>query len=127
MSDKQLWLGYLEAGAKSSPVLIDNRLDTGNPTTQFIFNLARGEILEYSREIVERKLRRLRDEEGHLAAELEAAYAKVRPGFSGRVGRGVEGPGREASRRGEAGDAEESEGQPEVDTDEVEWDEAEEA
>jgi hypothetical protein len=127
MSDKQLWVGYLEAGAKSSPVLIDDRLDTGNPKTQFIFNLVRGEILEYSREIVEPKLRRLRDEESDLAGALEFAFSKARPAFNGRIGRGFDGPAREASRRQEASEAEESEEQREGDTDEVEWDEAEEA
>jgi len=127
MSDKQLWLGYLEAGTKSSPVLIDARLDTGNPKTQFIFNLVRGEILEYSRAVVEPKLRRLRDEENGFVAELEAAYSKVRAGFSGRIGRGVEGSAKETSRRREAADTEDSEDFPEGDTDETEWDEAEEA
>ena len=36
MSDKQFWYGFLDAGSKSSPVLVDGRLDTGNPKTQFI-------------------------------------------------------------------------------------------
>ena len=54
---KNLWYGYLEAGANSSPVIRDDGLNTGNPKTVYLFNLARGCILEYSREIVEPKLR----------------------------------------------------------------------
>ena len=121
MSDKHCWYGYLEAGSKSSPVLTDASLDSGNPKTQFIFNLLRGEILEYSREIVSPKLRELKPDEAALADELKAAYQKVRPGFRGRIGRGLDsGPrGRAASRA--TSDEEETDLEP----DEIEWEEAE--
>jgi len=85
MNGKQLWYGYLDAGVKSSPVAIDPRLDTGNPKTQFIFNMARGEILEYSREIVTSKLRELRaDEADTLLKELQTAHQRAQAAFKGR-------------------------------------------
>ena len=48
-----LWLGYLEAGKSASPVVRDSSLDTGNPATIYLFNLMRGRILEYRKDIVE--------------------------------------------------------------------------
>ena len=83
-SNDSLWHGYLNAGDRSSPVLRDTRLDTGNPKTLYLFNLARGEILEYACEIVERKLRDLKPAESGLIAELNAAYKKARRNFKGR-------------------------------------------
>src|SRR3569623_949320 len=59
MTDTQERYGYLEAGNKSTAVVLDRTLNTGNPETLYLFNLARGEILEYSRKIVEPKLREL--------------------------------------------------------------------
>jgi len=83
-SKASLWYGYLNAGARSSPVLRDTRLDTGNPVTLYLFNLVRGEILEYSREIVEKKLRELKPAESGFIAELDAGYKKARRSFKGR-------------------------------------------
>lgn len=80
-----LWHGYLDAGARSSPVLRDARLDTGNPQTVYLFNLVRGEILEYQREIVEKKLRELKAAETGLIAELDAGYKKARRNFKARA------------------------------------------
>lgn len=79
-----LWHGYLQAGGRSSPVLRDTRLDTGNPKTLYMFNLERGEILEYSREVVEKKLRDLKPAESGFIAKLEAGYRKARRKFKGR-------------------------------------------
>ncbi|MFU8838330.1 MAG: hypothetical protein ACNA75_08525 [Thiohalomonadaceae bacterium] len=87
MSDNNLWYGYLEAGAKSSPVLMDRRLNTGDPKTLYLFNLNRGEILEYKREIIEPKLRELNQQEQSYTSELKSAFGKVRSGFIPRVGR----------------------------------------
>ena len=75
-----LWYGYLEAGEKSSPVVRDERLDTGNAKTLFLFNLARRQILEYTREIVESKLRELKSGEADID-ELNAAYGEARRTF----------------------------------------------
>ena len=80
-----LWYGYLNAGKRSSPVLRDERLDTGNPKTLYLYNLARGQILEYSREIVDNKLRELKASESGCIAELDAGYKKARRSFKGRV------------------------------------------
>ena len=82
-SKASLWYGYLNAGARSSPVLRDARLDTGNPKTLYLFNLVRGEILEYAREIVEQKLRELKPAESGFVADLDAGYKKARRNFKG--------------------------------------------
>lgn len=87
MSDNNLWYGYLEAGIKSSPVLSDRRLNTGDPKTIYLFNLNRNEILEYKREIIEPKLRELTEQEQALCAELKSAFNKARSGFIPRGGR----------------------------------------
>lgn len=84
MSDNTLWYGYLEAGERSSAVAMDNRLNTGDPTTIYVFNLQRGEILEYKRAIVEPKMRELKAGEQDLANELKNAYRKARNGFTPR-------------------------------------------
>ncbi|MDH3527153.1 MAG: hypothetical protein OEM43_06580 [Gammaproteobacteria bacterium] len=78
------WYGYLEAGKRSSPVLRDNHLETGNPKTVYMFNLQRGEIIEYSNEIVEKKLRDLKPNEAALIKELDDGYKKARQIFKGR-------------------------------------------
>jgi hypothetical protein len=78
------WYGYLNAGTRSSPVLRDARLDTGNTKTFYLFNLVRGEILEYARDIVEKKLRELKPAESGFVADLDAGYKKARRNFKGR-------------------------------------------
>ena len=79
-----VWYGFLQAGDRSSPVIRDDRLDTGNRKTIYLFNLSRNSILEYSREVVEPKLRDLKPDEADTVAELEAAYKKVRRSFKDR-------------------------------------------
>jgi hypothetical protein len=96
---KKLWYGYLEAGTSSSPVIHDDRLDTGNPKTVYLFNLARGRILEYSREIVEPKLRELNGRESKSIAALDAGYAEARRGFRDRSTRILNIPERAGTRR----------------------------
>jgi hypothetical protein len=81
MAKTPIWCGYLEAGDRSSAVLRDERLETGNPKTIYLYNLARDEILQYSRELVEPKLRELRANEAALAEELKEAYTKARRTF----------------------------------------------
>lgn len=75
-----LWYGYLEAGAKSSPVVRDDRLDTSNSKTLFLYNHTRQQILEYTREIVDAKLRELKANEADLD-ELSAGYEAARRQF----------------------------------------------
>jgi hypothetical protein len=86
-ANKNLWHGYLQAGANSSPVLRDDSLDTGNSKTLYLFNLERGRILEYSREIVENKLRELKGKESRFVAKLDAGYAEARRSFKDRSSR----------------------------------------
>ena len=83
-SKASTWYGYLKAGARSSAVMRDDRLDTGNPNTFYMFNLSRGAILEYAREIVEKKLRELKPDESGLVKELDAGYKKARRNFKDR-------------------------------------------
>jgi hypothetical protein len=83
-----VWYGFLQAGDRSSPVMRDERLDTGNHKTMYLFNLARNAILEYSREVVEPKLRELKPDESATISELDSAYKKIRRGFKDR-GAGV--------------------------------------
>jgi hypothetical protein len=87
-----MWYGYLEAGNRSSPVIRDERLDTGSAKTVFLFNLERREILEYSREIVEPKLRELKSGEAKLIKELDAAYMEARRNFKDRRARSLNIP-----------------------------------
>ena len=84
MSKTKIWCGYLNAGEKSAAVLRDDELDTGNPNTLYLFNLARNEILENSRAIVEPKLRELKGQEQGQEVELKAAFKKVRADFKPR-------------------------------------------
>jgi hypothetical protein len=96
---KNLWYGYLEAGASSSPVVRDDGLNTGNPKTVYLFNLARGCILEYSREIVEPKLRELNGKESKAIAKLEAGFAEARRDFKDRSARILNIPERSSPAR----------------------------
>jgi hypothetical protein len=82
-----LWYGYLEAGNRSSPVIRDERLDTGSTKTVFLFNFARREILEYSRDVVEPKLRELKSSEAKTIKELDEAYTEARRNFKDRRAR----------------------------------------
>lgn len=87
MAKNSIWCGYLDAGAKSSAVVRDERLDTGNPDTIYLFNLARNEIIQYNRAIVEPKLRELSSGECDNVAELKAAYLRARRHFKVRTER----------------------------------------
>jgi hypothetical protein len=82
---RTVWVGYLEAGEKSSLVVRDSKLDTGNPATIYLFNLKKGRILEYRREIVEAKLRDLDPEDRENQKHVLDAYAKARNGFTTRA------------------------------------------
>ena len=94
-----LWYGYLEAGNRSSPVIRDERLDTGSTKTVFLFNLERGEILEYSRDVVEPKLRELKSSETKTIKKLDTAYAEARRNFKDRRARPLNIPEQGSSSR----------------------------
>ena len=80
MGKSPIWYGFLDAGQKSSPVVLDTRLETNNPKTIYLFNYVQGKILEYSREIVESKLKELQPD-NELLKELKSAFKAVRNGF----------------------------------------------
>jgi hypothetical protein len=111
VKEHDLWYGYLEAGAKSTPVLRDRQLETGNPKTLYLFNLQKGEILEYSREVAESKLRSLTAEEAGIVEHLAAAYAAARSDFKPRGAKTLSVPERRGrtARRGDALDLDEAE------------------
>ena len=77
--------GYLEAGEKSSPVLIDTKLETGNSKTFYMYNHNSQRIIEYKRDIAESKLRDLNEKEKLLIKELTKGYESARKEFSPRT------------------------------------------
>ncbi|MEZ5541260.1 MAG: hypothetical protein R3F42_04375 [Pseudomonadota bacterium] len=81
------WYGYLMAGERSSPVLRDEGFETGNRKTVYLYNLKRGEIVEYDLATVAAKLRDLKPSEAGFIGELDAGYKKARRAFKGRGGR----------------------------------------
>lgn len=81
---QDVWYGYLEAGDKSSPVLIDPKLETGNSKTVYMFNLNSQRIIEYKREIAEPKLRTLNEQEATLVKALTQGYDTARKQFTPR-------------------------------------------
>ena len=85
MKNKELWYGYLEAGTKSSPILISSILDTNNEKTVYIYNLNRDAIIEYQRQIVEPKIRELNTDEADLIKELVSGYKAAKKNFSGKT------------------------------------------
>jgi hypothetical protein len=89
MKKKSIWYGYLDAGKQSSAVLRDDSLDTANPQSIYLFNLARNAVLEYKREIVEPKLRELKASEKNLAKKLLEAYEQASAEFQPRGGKAV--------------------------------------
>lgn len=102
-----LWFGYLEAGNKSSAVVRDERLDTGSRKTVYLFNLERKQIIEYTREIVEPKLRELKPGETKLIDELSAAYNEARRAFKPAQARPLNIPERgTAAKAAKSGDDE---------------------
>jgi hypothetical protein len=94
-----LWFGFLEAGEKGSPVIRDLSLDTGQSWTTYLFNMRKGRIIEYRRDIVESKLRELTQEELDVVADMEAAYNSVRPDFIPRAEKRSVPPPRKMSRK----------------------------
>ena len=83
----KLWFGFLEAGSKGSPVVREDGMETGNRDTIYLFNFLKGKILEYRRDIVERKLRELTAQEQPMVPELRTAFKAVREGFEPRPAR----------------------------------------
>lgn len=76
MKDKHLWFGYLQAGAKSSLVVGDSRVESGGKSSMYLYNHLRKEMVEYRRDIVEAKLRDARPDE-YNAEELAKAFQQA--------------------------------------------------
>ena len=81
MSKADIWYGFLQAGEQSSPVVRDTTLETKNPKTVFLYNHVRGKFLEYSREIVDAKLRELTPEDVPLK-DLRNGFKAARKTFA---------------------------------------------
>ena len=96
----ELWYGYLDAGDKSSPVVIDPKLDTGNPKTVYMYNFNSKKITEYKREIAEPKLRALSDKENGMVKDLKSAYDSARKDFTPRNTRSPATPATAVSAAG---------------------------
>jgi len=58
MSSKDIWYGVLEAGEKSSPVVLDSSIDASDNKI-YLYNYVRDQFVEYAKAIVEPKLREL--------------------------------------------------------------------
>jgi len=73
MGTKDIWYGVLEAGDKTSPVVRDMSLEASDTQRVWLYNHVKNKFVEYAREIVESKLRALRD--GDIAKdELDLAF-----------------------------------------------------
>jgi hypothetical protein len=83
MSKDDIWYGFLQAGAQSSPVVRDATLATNSRKTVWLYNHVRDRFLEYSLEVVEPKLRELDDGDISLKA-LDKAYRAARKKFAPR-------------------------------------------
>jgi len=81
MSKNDVWYGYLEAGAKSTPVVRDDTLESKSRNTVYLYNFIRGMFLEYSIAIVETKLRELKPDDISLE-ELSSAFKSARKVFN---------------------------------------------
>ncbi|MBI1194420.1 MAG: hypothetical protein GC138_01035 [Gammaproteobacteria bacterium] len=83
MSKNDIWYGMIEAGEKSTPVVRDMTLQTGDRSKIWLYNHSRNRFLEYSRAIVESKLRDLG--EGDISQqELDKAFQAARKLFTPR-------------------------------------------
>ena len=112
MAEDSVVFAYLEAGKKSTAVALDPRLTTGKPDTVWLFNLARGEFVEYRRDIVETKMRDFRPEEQALYEELKDAFTKARRHFQPKTTPRIDVPEQPAAPAAAAAEAETAEALP---------------
>lgn len=83
MGKNDIWYGMIEAGEKSTPVVRDMTLQTDDRSKIWLYNHNRNKFLEYSRAIVESKLRDLG--EGDISQdELDKAFQTARKLFTPR-------------------------------------------
>lgn len=77
MKNKHLWVGYLTlSDKKKTLVASDERVETGKPKTLFLYNQERDQIIEYSREIIQAKLKDA-PEVDYDSKKMSAAYKKA--------------------------------------------------
>jgi hypothetical protein len=81
MSKNDIWYGFLQAGAKSSPVVRDMSLEEKGRSTIYLYNHARGMFVEYALEVVVPKLRELKPED-ISQKELDSAFRAARKTFN---------------------------------------------
>jgi hypothetical protein len=79
MNAKDTWYGVLDAGEKTSPVVLDATLDASQGKV-WLYNHVRNQFIEYARAIVEPKLRELTSED-IPQIELDEAYNAARQAF----------------------------------------------
>ena len=97
----KLWIGFLDAGSKGSPVVREIGMETGSRDTIYLFNFLKGKILEYRRDIVEPKLRELTVDEQPMVPEIRKTFKEVREAFEPRSARMRLPPPRTAPKRRE--------------------------
>lgn len=80
MSAKNIWYGVLEAGEKTSPVVLDTSLDASENKV-YLYNYVRNQFIEYAQAIVKPKLRELA--KGDISQdELDKAFKAAYQDFS---------------------------------------------
>lgn len=92
MTKQILWYGFLEAGQKSSPVVIDHSIETGEKNTIFIYNHNKQEIVKYNRELVEHKLRELTAEEKQQEAALKKGFMEAVKKINNKIPKTFDSP-----------------------------------
>jgi hypothetical protein len=80
MKTKDIWYGVLDAGEKTSPVVLDATLDASQGKV-WLYNHQRNQFIEYARAIVEPKLRELTSED-IAQKELDEAFKAALLAFS---------------------------------------------
>jgi hypothetical protein len=79
MNAKDTWYGVLDAGEKTSPVVLDATLDASQGKV-WLYNHVRNQFIEYARAIVEPKLRELTTDD-IPQKELDVAFKEARQAF----------------------------------------------
>jgi hypothetical protein len=79
MNAKDTWYGVLDAGEKTSPVVLDATLDASQGKV-WLYNHVRNQFIEYARAIVEPKLRELTTDD-IPKKELDVAFKEARRAF----------------------------------------------
>jgi len=82
MNKSQIWYGFLEAGKRSTAVVVDPKINANMDGKLYIFNQQRNQILEYKKDIVESKLRDLTEEESQLLPTLKSSFELALKNFN---------------------------------------------